>query len=84
MRVHQLEFEHSEEIKLTARESECLFYLLRGKTAKKIATILGISHRTVETYVDYLKIKFQALNKSELIEKAIEKGYFNICIKKTA
>lgn len=65
------------ELKLTVRESECLFYLLRGKTVKQIAIVLKISSRTVEEYCEKLRVKFRALNKNELIEKAIEKGYLN-------
>lgn len=60
--------------KLTLREEEILFYLIRGKTTKEIARILNISPRTVETHIDNLKIKFQIHNKAELIATCIEKG----------
>lgn len=63
-------------ISLTAREQECLFYLLRGRNYKMIAEILKISHRTVETFVENLKAKFNALSKNELICKAIDCGYY--------
>ncbi len=63
---------------LTERESECLFYLLRGKTAKGIGQILGISGKTVENYVEKLKLKFSCFRKSDLISKSIEMGYMNI------
>lgn len=63
---------------LTNRESECLFYLIRGKSAKSIAKILNISFRTVEVYLENLKIKFNCKTKSDLIEQAIQNGYVNI------
>ena len=65
------------EIKLSDREAECLFFLLRGKTAKLIAAYLGISPRTVEEYITHLKIKFNAQNKYELIDNALQAGFLN-------
>lgn len=63
------------EINISPRENDCLFFLLRGKTAKEIARFLNISHRTVEAHISHLKTKFQCKNKSELIAKALNKGY---------
>lgn len=60
---------------LTEREMECLFYTLRGKTAKATARVLNISPKTVEFYIEHLKKKFNCYCKAELIEKAIELGY---------
>lgn len=64
--------------KLSKRESECLFYLLRGSTAKETAKILEISSKTVEYYIENLKNKFTACTRAELISKAIEEGYLTI------
>lgn len=64
-----------EDIHLTARESECLFYLLRGKTAKATALLLAISPKTVEYHLEQLKRKFHCANKSMLIEKAMALGF---------
>ena len=66
------------DVKLTSRQTEVLFYLLRGKTAKKIALLLNISYRTVEEYLEQLRLKFNASNKNELIEKAMCAGFLNI------
>lgn len=63
---------------LSQREAECLFYMVRGKTVKKIAEILGISDRTVETYTERLKNKFNCHSKSDLIEVAIKIGFVNV------
>jgi DNA-binding CsgD family transcriptional regulator len=66
---------------LTTRESEVLFYFLRRKTAKQIAQLLKLSPRTVEDYIDHIKLKLDCHNKSELIQKALNEGllYFIPC-----
>jgi DNA-binding CsgD family transcriptional regulator len=66
-----------ENISLSTRELECLFFLLRGKTSKEVSSILKISHRTIEIYTEQLKLKFNVKSKSELIEKAMLLGYMN-------
>ena len=58
--------------KLTKRENTCLFYMVRGKTAKEIAGLLFISKRTVEKHIEHIKNKFNCTTKSQLIEKVIE------------
>jgi len=65
-------------IPLTSRESEVLFFVLRGKTAKTIAKILGVSPRTIEKYQRNLKFKFDTENLPALIDQAISLGYLNI------
>lgn len=62
---------------LTARERECLFYLLRGKSVPQIATILHRSKRTIETHIENIKQKTGCSNKSELIEASIQMGIHN-------
>ena len=62
-------------INLTPREEEILFYLIRGKTARGIAAILGLSMRTIETYLQHIKNKLGCQNKSELIELLLSKGF---------
>lgn len=61
---------------MTTRESEVLYFLLRGGTAKRIANALSISTRTAEQYIDALKNKFGVRTKSDLIERAISMGYW--------
>lgn len=65
-------------IKFTKREMECLYFIIRGKSAKIIADHLCVSRRTVEDYVNKLKIKFSVKNKYELISTAVRLGYFNV------
>jgi len=66
------------EVKLTKQEQACLFYLLRGKSAKMIGKILNLSPRTVEDYTNRLKNKFCCETKAILIEKAIYCGYMEM------
>jgi DNA-binding CsgD family transcriptional regulator len=63
--------DNGKSITLKKRELECLIYLMRGYSAKEIASHLGISPRTVECYVLALKQKLRCTRKSELINKAI-------------
>jgi DNA-binding CsgD family transcriptional regulator len=57
---------HDNEI-LSERESLCIFHLCKGFTMKEIARIIGLSPKTVETYIDRAKQKFKCKNKAELI-----------------
>lgn len=59
-------------IYLSKREHQCLHYTIRGRSAKQIAKILDLSPRTIEEYIQNIKIKFNVTTKSELIEKAID------------
>lgn len=62
----------NETLKLTQRETECLFLLIRAKSAKEIALFLEISIRTVESYIEQIKNKMGVSTRSEIITKAIE------------
>jgi DNA-binding CsgD family transcriptional regulator len=56
-------------VQLTARENQCLVYLLQGRSAKETAYYLKISTRTVETYLDKLRHKTNSRTKIALIGK---------------
>jgi DNA-binding CsgD family transcriptional regulator len=56
----------------TKRELDVLKLIIRAKTSKEIASQLGLSHRTVEHYVENAKRKIGASSKSELIDKIID------------
>ncbi len=62
---------------LTDRENECLYYLVRGKTATQIASIMLISNRTVEKHISNIKLKLHCHTKSDLIEKAMNEDFIN-------
>ncbi len=70
--------QYPETLQLTSRESECLFLLIRGKTAKEIGIFLQISPRTVESYIEKIKIKLDVSSRSQIISKAIELGLLDI------
>ncbi|HVV67935.1 MAG TPA: helix-turn-helix transcriptional regulator [Gammaproteobacteria bacterium] len=59
---------------LSPRQEECLFWLLRGKSAKEIAQQLKVSSRTVEHYIELIKDKSDTRSKAELIDLATGKG----------
>jgi DNA-binding CsgD family transcriptional regulator len=58
---------------LSRRQTECLFYLIRGKTGNEIAALLTIKSRTVEYHLEEIKCKMGVSTKSELIEHAMLK-----------
>lgn len=64
-------------IPLTEKQENCLFLLVRGKTVKEIAKILQLSPRTVECHIEAIKIKLDCQYKSEIVGKAIEKGFLH-------
>ena len=69
-------FEHLlKKLNISRRQGECLYYLVRGMTLKRIGRKLNLSPRTVESYLEILADKFDCSGKSELIAKAIELGF---------
>jgi DNA-binding NarL/FixJ family response regulator len=59
---------------LSAREREVLRGIARGQTNKEIATLLGISHRTVETHRESLMRKLRIRTVAGLTRFALESG----------
>ncbi len=57
------------EVYFTQREAQCLYYVLKGLTARAIAKELNLSPRTIEYYVKMMRAKIGAKNKKELIVK---------------
>ncbi|KLV09647.1 LuxR family transcriptional regulator [Photobacterium aquae] len=62
-------------VNLNTRESEVLFLLLYGKKPQYIGKVLGVSVKTVESYVARLREKFNANSKNELIDLALDLGF---------
>lgn len=60
---------------LSRRETDTLFYVIRGYTAKEIAQKLGLSPKTIEYHIEQLKNKLNCNKKSELVEKSIDLGF---------
>lgn len=57
---------------LTNRELEYAHFIIKGMTAKEIATQLNQSHRTIEHRIEGLKAKLHARNKIDLTIKLKE------------
>lgn len=56
---------------LNVRESMVLFYLIRGYSASKIGVLLSRSKRTIEDYVQKIRLKFECKTLRELIEYSL-------------
>lgn len=63
---------------MSERQSELLFYLLRGYSVRDIADKLNLSKRTIESYLTEIKNKFNCHSKKDVIEKAIDAGLLHI------
>lgn len=59
---------------LTSREVEVLRLLLLGRTGLRIADELGLSRRTVESYIIALKLKLQCETKGDIIATCFQYG----------
>lgn len=60
--------------KISDRERQCIFHLVKGKTTTQIAESLGLSQRTVESYLDNIKNKLGCNSKSMLIDTILQMG----------
>lgn len=72
---HQSNFD--KKYNLSFRQSQCLLYVVKGMTMKEIGHILNLSPRTVEHYIESIKIKLSCKKRSELIEKYMAYHYHN-------
>lgn len=72
-------FNNNKNLKLTKREWQCVDLLLQGKSSKIIATHLNLSQRTVEHYLDGVRLKLKCRNRQELIVKLLPMTINNKC-----
>lgn len=63
------------DIYFSSQETSCLHQLIRGKSIKSIALHLGLSPRTVESYLENMRFKANVHYTSELIEMVIDSIY---------
>lgn len=61
----------------TSREIDCIQYTIQGKSAKQIASLLNLSTRTVENYIENIKNKMRVHTKYELIAKLVNTPYYH-------
>src|SRR5262249_8005752 len=59
------------EYQLTEREREVLTWVGRGKTSSEIATILGLSERTVNFHCDQAMKRLNVINRTQAVAKAV-------------
>lgn len=62
---------------LTKRQADCLHYYMQGYTIKEIGIILNISSRTVEFYIENIKLKLNCTSRQQL-RKKILKSFLNL------
>lgn len=63
-------------MKLNHREIELMTYIANGKTAKEIARLTGLEHRTVETYMISIRKKLAAKNIAHAVYIACHQNIF--------
>lgn len=57
---------------LSQRELQCLSLSLRGRSARRVGAELGISQRTVEEYLNNVKVKMGVKYKTDMIEAGLQ------------
>lgn len=64
-------------ISFTRREIDIIAFLIRGRTAKKIAALLSISPKTVENHTRNIMIKLQCNSRESIIDFIEKSGKFS-------
>ena len=62
---------------LSIREIEVMKFTANGCTAKQIAKLTGLTHRTVEAYVVNIRKKLAAKNVAHAVFIASRRNYFD-------
>jgi len=63
---------------ITDREGEILGLLSRGLSARRIATMLSISERTVNSHIDHIYRKLGVNNRVEAVRRAVNLGLLDL------
>lgn len=58
--------------RLSDRESQVFRHIGHGLETRRIAEVLGVSVKTIETYREHIKLKLNLENSTQLIRKAVE------------
>ena len=66
------------ELRLTARELDCLFWTGEGKEASDIASILEISRFTVRDYLKSARYKLDCVTSTQAVSKAVKLGLLSL------
>ncbi|MEW7006280.1 helix-turn-helix transcriptional regulator [Lentilitoribacter sp. EG35] len=62
------------DFELTSRELECIKWVAKGKTSNEIGAILSITESTVDKHVSAVCRKLNAVNRMQMIAKAVRLG----------
>jgi DNA-binding CsgD family transcriptional regulator len=75
--IHRFTFENCEytDVNFSQRELACVKHLLDYKTAAETAVLMNVSTRTIESYLDNIKLKLNCTTKAELIRKLKNSPY---------
>jgi LuxR family quorum-sensing transcriptional regulator LasR len=65
---------NQQQVRLTSRETECLKWLMEGKSSWEISKILGCSEATIIFHVSNIRSKFQVRTRQQAVVKAIKLG----------
>ena len=57
---------------LTAREREVLKWVAAGKTDRQVATIVGLSHRTVQKHLEHIYVKLGVENRTAAVMRVAQ------------
>jgi LuxR family quorum-sensing system transcriptional regulator CciR len=60
--------------RLSAREAQCLLWVSRGKSSVDIGQIVGLSPRTVDSYVEKACAKLRVRTRIEAVAMAVRAG----------
>ncbi len=61
-------------ISLSSRETECLQWVSLGKSSSDIGSILGLSPRTVDSYLEKVCSKLRVRTRIEAVAYAVRTG----------
>ncbi len=61
-------------VSLSPRETECLRWVSRGKSSNDIGAILGLSPRTVDSYLEKVCAKLRVRTRIEAVALAVRAG----------
>jgi DNA-binding CsgD family transcriptional regulator len=72
IRRHQMHYHREmKKARLSARETDILYWISQGKTAAEVAQIYGISHRTIDTHITRVREKLDSVNTTQAVAKAM-------------
>lgn len=63
---------------LSAREAECLLWVSRGKSSSDIGQIVGLSPRTVDSYLEKACAKIGVRTRIEAVAIAVRNGIIDL------